>query len=56
MIYSTSRMEHTIREFVKLHSENIEVIEVIEVLQNLNNLDFLENLTPPLNCSPQGVH
>ena len=53
MIYSTSRMEHTIREFVKLHSENI---EVFEVLQNLNNLDFLENLTPPLNCSPQGVH
>ena len=46
MIYSTFRMEYTVRESIKLHSEKIEVFEVIEVLQNLENLDFLENLTP----------
>ena len=46
MIYSIFRMEYTVREFIELHSEKIEVFEVIEVLQNLENLDFLENLTP----------
>ena len=37
--------EFIVNQYIKLHSENIEVIEVFKVLSNLNFLENLNNLT-----------
>ncbi len=52
MIYSIFRMEYTVRECIKLHSEKIEVFEVIEV----SKTSIFSKTSLPLNSGPQGVH